>query len=508
MPDPAPPSPEAPLLEASAIRKRFGGVVALERGDFELRAGEVHVLIGSNGCGKSTLCKVAAGAVGPDGGRLRVDGREAAFASPRAAAAAGIGVFYQELSLVPQLTVAENILLGREPGRGFVDQGALRRRAEELIARFGDVCGPGFGPDAAAGELSADQRQIVEILKVLAQDARILIFDEATSSLDARQVAVFFDIVRRLKQEGRGIIFISHRMDEIFAIGDRVTVMRNGATVATLAIAATSRDEILRHMVGAALTGDFERPNRPPATGEPILSVRALGNDRLGGVTLQLRRGEILGLGGLHGQGQAALLRALFGADPAQSGTVEIGGRPAALRRPADAIRRGIAYVSGDRGRHGVFPVRPIFENLVLASAARKRSPWVDRAGFIARVGPVLQRLKLKFAGFAAPVSTLSGGNQQKVVIGRWLAAGPGILLLDDPTKGIDVETKHDLYRIMADLCAEGVGIILYSSEDEELLGNADRVLVFNGGRIVTELAGDRLTELELYRAAYRAETA
>jgi ribose transport system ATP-binding protein len=321
-------------------------------------------------------------------------------------------------------------------------------------------------------------------------------------------VAVFFDIVRRLKQEGRGIIFISHRMDEIFAIGDRVTVMRNGATVATLAIAATSRDEILRHMVGAALTGDFERPNRPPATGEPILSVRALGNDRLGGVTLQLRRGEILGLGGLHGQGQAALLRALFGADPAQSGTVEIGGRPAALRRPADAIRRGIAYVSGDRGRHGVFPVRPIFENLVLASAARKRSPWVDRAGFIARVGPVLQRLKLKFAGFAAPVSTLSGGNQQKVVIGRWLAAGPGILLLDDPTKGIDVETKHDLYRIMADLCAEGVGIILYSSEDEELLGNADRVLVFNGGRIVTELAGDRLTEFELYRAAYRAETA
>ncbi|MGL4961630.1 MAG: sugar ABC transporter ATP-binding protein [Inquilinus sp.] len=512
MPDPSPPLPAPPLLEASAIRKRFGGVVALERGDFALRAGEVHVLIGSNGCGKSTLCKIAAGAVGPDAGRLLVDGREAAFASPRAAAAAGIGVFYQELSLVPQLTVAENILLGREPGRGFaggfVDQGALRRRAEELIARFGDVCGPGFGPDAPAGELSADQRQIVEILKVLAQDARILIFDEATSSLDARQVAVFFDIVRRLKEEGRGIIFISHRMDEIFAIGDRVTVMRNGATVATLAIAGTSRDEILRHMVGAALTADFERPGRPPATGEPILSVRALSNDRLSGVSLELRRGEILGLGGLHGQGQSALLRALFGADLALSGTIEIGGKRAVPRRPADAIRRGIAYVSGDRGRHGVFPVRPIFENLVLASAARTRSPWVDRAGFIARVGPVLRRLKLKFPGFGAPVATLSGGNQQKVVIGRWLAAGPGILLLDDPTKGIDVETKHDLYRIMADLCAEGVGIILYSSEDEELLGNADRVLVFNGGRIVTELAGDRLTEFELYRAAYRAEAA
>ncbi len=497
------------LLQASGIRKHFGGVRALEDGRLELMPGEVHVLIGSNGCGKSTLCKIIAGAIAADEGRLQLDGRDVAFRSPHEAAAAGIGVFYQELSLVPQLTVAQNILLGREPSRGvFVDDRAQRQFAERALDRFGEVGGEGLKPDALVGDLPADQRQIVEILKILAQDARILIFDEATSSLDARQVAVFFGIIRQLKAEGRGIIFISHRMDEVFAIGDRVTVMRNGVSVATLPLAQTTRDEILRHMVGSAMQADYRRPERPAAAGEIVLSVEGLATDRLAGVSLQLRRGEILGLGGLHGQGQSELLRALFGAVPIRDGAVALDGRRLTAYAPAAAIRRGIAYVSGDRGRHGVFAIRPVFENLVAASLTKQRRWLVGRAGFLARITPILERLKLRFSRLAAPVSELSGGNQQKVVIGRWLATGPALLLLDDPTKGIDVEAKHDLYRIMEELRAAGAGIMLYSSEDAELLGNADRVLVFNGGRIVRELAGAALTEFALYEAAYKARAA
>lgn len=248
------------VLSASNVQKRFGGVVALSKADFALDEGEVHVLIGSNGCGKSTLCKIIAGSVAPDGGELTVGGRSVAFRNPRDAAAAGIGVFYQELSLIPQLTVAENIFLGREPRtRGLIDATRLRREAEEAIAPFASVAGEGFGPDALVADLSADQRQIVEILKVLSERPRILIFDEATSSLDNRQVEVFFDIVRALKRDGRSIIFISHRMDELFAIGDRVTVMRNGETVATLPIAGTSKDEVVNLMVGTTVASDFQR---------------------------------------------------------------------------------------------------------------------------------------------------------------------------------------------------------------------------------------------------------
>lgn len=502
------------LLVASGIRKRFGGVRAVERGELTLMPGEVHVLIGANGCGKSTLCKIIAGAVAADAGRLEIDGVPVDFSSPTQAAASKVGAFYQELSLVPTLTVAENILLGREPRRGgglgrlFLDPAAQQRRVEAALARFGEVAGPGLTPDALVSELPADQRQIVEILKVLSQDARILIFDEATSSLDARQVEVFFDIVRALKAEGRGIIFISHRMDEVFAIGDRVTVMRNGESVVTLPLAQTGRDELLRYMVGGEVAADYQRETRAALPGDTLLQVADLTTGRLSDVSLELRRGEILGLGGLHGQGQSELLRSLFGAVPLRGGRITLEGAALAPKSPADAIRQGIAYVSGDRGRYGVFAIRPVFENLVLASLARDRRPLVDRAGFVARAMPVLERLKLKFAGLGVPVSELSGGNQQKVVIGRWLATGPRLLLLDDPTKGIDVQAKHDLYRIMEELRAEGVGIILYSSEDAELLGNADRVLVFNGGRVVRELAGDSLTEFALYEAAYRARVA
>ncbi len=493
-----------PVLEASGIRKQFGGVIALAGAQFALEGGEVHALIGSNGCGKSTLCKIMAGSVEADGGRVLLDGRPATFAGPREAAAAGISVFYQDLSLIPQMTVAENIFLGREPRRrnGLVDYPALRAAASGALAEFREVLGGGIDPDARVADLSADQSQIVEILKVLAAHPRIIIFDEATAALDRNQVDAVFARIRALKHEGRSIIFITHRMDEVFDIADRVTIMRNGMTVLTSATAQTTREALVAAMVGEAQASRTPRARHVPSD-ELALEVESLASDRLEGVSLKLRRGEILGLGGLHGQGQSDLLRALFGASPIRGGTVRVRGQPLALKNPRAVMRRSIAYISGDRARYGVMAIRPIFENLVVALLARDRRITVARQKLEAKLQPIVERLKLKFSTLDASVSELSGGNQQKVVIARWLATDPAVLLLDDPTKGIDIQTKDDLYATMDELCDHGVSILLHSSDDEELLAVADRVLVFNGGRIVAELSGEERNRFALYRAAY-----
>jgi ribose transport system ATP-binding protein len=494
-------------LSARNVCKRFGGVTALDGAEFLLASGEVHALIGSNGCGKSTLCKIIAGAVGPDSGELYLDGERVSFANPRAAAAKGVELFYQELSLIPAMTVAENVHLGREPvGRNaLVDRDAMNASAARLLASFGKALGGVVRPETIVGELSADQRQIVEILKVLARPSRVVVFDEATAALDRDQVAVVFDRMRELKAEGRSTIFISHRMDEVFAIADRITVMRNGATVMTARAAEASREQIVMAMVGSVqVFADKTARHRPVA--EEVLTVSDLSAGKLAHVSFTLRRGEILGLGGLHGQGQSDLLRALYGVTPVRAGTVAIGGRRFEPKQPIAAMRRSMAYVSGDRARNGVMAVRPIFENLVLSALARNRTRLVARSALSAMLQPMVERLKLKFSSFDAPVSELSGGNQQKVVIARLLAAEPEILLLDDPTKGIDLGTKADLYAFMDDLCSRGVSILLHSSDDKELLEVSDRVLVFNGGRCVAELAGPERNELALYRAAYLTE--
>jgi len=498
------------FLNVNRVDKHFGAVVALEGANLDVAQGEVHILIGSNGSGKSTLCKIIAGSVIPDRGALRIEDRTVLIDGPTDAARAGISVFYQELSLVPQLSVEENLFLSALPrrGPGLLDRRAMRRRAETLAERFAGVTGAGFKPDALVQDLRNDQRQIVEILKVLATDARIYIFDEPTSSLDQRQVAVFFNLMRQLRDQGKAIIFISHRMNEIFEIGDRVTVLRDGRSVACLRLADTDRDALVEHMVGGRIAAVPDHGSQAePDTDRVVLRADRLAGHRLTDISFVLQRGEILGFGGLHGQGQSQALRILFGAEAADGGHIRMSTGNKHPTKPADAIRQGMAYISGDRGRDGILLTRSILENLVAADLTKHKRFLLSPGKLTRKVTPVVQRLKMRFPGFGASISTLSGGNQQKAVIARWLAIRPAVLLLDDPTKGIDLQSKSDLYLIMSELAAEGVAIILYSSEDAELLGIADRILVFNGGRIVKALAGDQMTAFNLYQAAYEAGT-
>lgn len=489
-------------LEAAGITKNFGAVRALTDGRLTVAKGEIHALLGANGCGKSTLCKIVAGAVEPSGGSIRLDGREAHFKTPRDAEQAGIALFYQELSLIPQLSVADNIFLGREPKRGpFVDRKELNARAAQLIALFDGVAGEGLEPEAIAGDLPPDQRQLVEILKVFAQTPRLMIMDEATAALDGRQTERFFEILKAKKAEGVSTIMISHRLDEVFAVCGRITVMRNGATIAELDTAETTRETVVHAMVGEVRAA----PARLAANADaaPSLKVENAENAVLRGVSFDARTGEILGLAGLQGQGQSALLKGLFGSQPLSSGIVRFQGADLPIRKPSDAVRSGFAYVSGDRGRDASLQGRSIFENLVAALMVREKLKLVRPTALKPRVGRVAEEMKTKFSDMDMPIGTLSGGNQQKIFISRWLATAPKLLLLDDPTKGIDLGAKADLFALMRRQAEAGATIIFYSSEDSEILDYADRILVFNGGRISAELTGAEMTAVNMTRAAY-----
>jgi ribose transport system ATP-binding protein len=373
-------------LQIRGVRKAYGATQALRRGDLTLEPGEVHVLVGANGSGKSTLCKIVAGSVRPDGGEVLLDGAPVTVSGPGAARDLGIGVFYQELSLADHRSVAENIFLPDLPltGKLFVDRAALERRAQGYIAEFADVAGENFAAGTPVHALREDQRQLVEIMKALATEAPILIFDEPTSSLDRAQAERFFEVLRRLKAQGRSIVFISHRMDEIFAIGDSVTVIRDGETVATSRIADIDQATLIRQMVGEREELMGEAP--PAAAGEggaPVLSVRDLTGPHFRNVSFDVAPGEILGFGGLHGQGQSSVLRAIFGAAPHTQGEIVLKGSPLAMHSPRQAIRNGCAYVSGDRGRDGIIHGRPILENVTPSTscAASWRSPGPRRSG-------------------------------------------------------------------------------------------------------------------------------
>ncbi len=493
------------VLHLTEIEKRYGNVRALDKAELRLRAGEVHVLLGANGSGKSTLSKIIVGVVRPDRGGMALDGRPFAPHGPDAARREGIAEVYQEMSLVPTLTVAENITLGSSEDRPslLVDQNRMHESAQRALDSFAGVFDTErCRPDATAGSLPPDEQQIVEILKALHRKPRILILDEATASLRGRQVERLFTVVEELKRTGCAVVFISHRMEEIFRIGDRATVLRNGRTVGSFVLAESNREELLAAMVGEAVEERERSPDVGGSNAEPLLSATDLRCAGVRGVSFTLRRGEVLGLSGLQGQGQSELLRALFGAEGAVDGEIELDGDTVRIAHPADAVRRGIAFVTGDRKRFGIFPTRAILENLAVVGIRTRRSAIFSRRSVARWVQPVVGRLEIVFSRLAARIVSLSGGNQQKVIIGRWLLTAPRVLLMDDPTKGVDIKTKNELYDVVAQMCAEGVSVIWSSSEDRELLDAAHRVLVMREGRVAAELQGEKLNAYELYNAA------
>lgn len=472
------------LLRATDITKSYAGVRALQGASLELRAGEVHALIGENGAGKSTLIKIITGAVAPDGGTLALNGETITHNSPRRAKELGIAAIYQQPALFPELSVAENIALGVEQAGGVsrVDWRARRHRAADLLAQVGAR----IDPDGEAGDLTMPQQQLVEIARALGSDAKVLILDEPTASLSEEDTQNLFGVIRQLRGRGVGMIYISHRLEELPIIADRVTVLRDGRTIDTREMAEVSRRQLIQLMVGRELSAVF--PKREVALGEVVLELDNLGcaESGLKGVNLSVRAGEIVGLAGLVGAGRTELGRAIFGLTPVDEGEIILRGRPVKVGSPAAAIRRGIAYLPEDRRRHGVILDMQIGENITLASLDRlSRYGVLDFAREREIAASYARRLGVKTPAIYVPVATLSGGNQQKVALSRWLMTKPSVLILDEPTQGIDVGAKSEIHALMTDLAAGGVAILMISSELPEILGMSDRVAVMHGGRIV-----------------------
>jgi rhamnose transport system ATP-binding protein len=490
-----------PLLDASSISKSYSGVRALKCVSFDLLPGEVHALVGENGAGKSTLIKIVTGAVAPDSGTLRIGGRIVEHHNPTQAHALGISVVYQQPALFPDLTVAENIALALESGGLWrrIDWKARDRAAREALAR----AGAGIHPDARVSTLSMPEQQIVEIAKAIGARSKILILDEPTSSLTDREVERLFQAIAAIRAEGSGIIYISHRLEEVAAIADRVTVLRDGQTIATCDAKDLSRAELIRMMVGREIEAIF--PKRVVPIGAVALEVRNLSSRAAGirGVSLEVRAGEILGLSGLVGSGRTQFAETIFGLTPADSGEIRLQGRAVPIASPADAIRHKIGYLPEDRRQHGVVMSMPICANVSLASL-----PAVCRNGLIhsesenalARV--YVERLRVKTHSIHAEAGSLSGGNQQKVALARWLAIQPAILILDEPTQGVDVGSKSEIHRLIVDLAEQGLAIIMISSELPEILGMSDRIAVMYAGKIAGVLSRAEATQETLLALA------
>ncbi len=491
------------LLTVTDLSKRFGGVRALDRAAFSARAGEVHALLGENGAGKSTFIQVLAGAVRADGGRILLQGREVSPAGPEAAHRLGIAAVFQELSLVPDLTVEQNIWFRHEPRTPWrtADRRAVARATAALLDGYGF---PPLPRDTEVRRLPLAERQLCEVAKALSRDPRILILDEATSALPAREAGWLLSLSRRLAAEGRLVIFISHRMGEVRRVADRLTIFRNGATVAAHDAAAISDDEIVTRMIGRRM--DRLYPERRPTRGSRIaLSARGLSSGRrLRDLSFDLHEGEVLGVAGLQGQGQRELFEALFGAAPA-GGTLALWGRPVTLASPREALTgpRGIALVPEDRRGQGLLLAKSVRENLTLASIRRfSRAGLLDRAREGALVRGMIEFLRIKASDPEQPAGTLSGGNQQKVVFGKMLMTEARVLLLFDPTRGVDVATKGEVFQMMRDLAGRGYAILFYSSDLAELVHVPDRVMVLRDGRVAATLEGGALTEEDILRPA------
>ena len=475
------------LVRLTRVSKSFGAVQALKDVSFELQPGEVHALVGENGAGKSTLVRIITGAHRADSGTVEIAGHVVRHNDPAVAKALGIATLYQQPALFADLSVAENIALRLERGGlwRLVRWGRRRERAAELLDRVG----ASVSPDAFVRDLSMPEQQLVEIAGAVGAKARILIFDEPTSSLSDREVENLFRVIGQLRGQGVGTIYISHRLEELPRIADRVTVLRDGSTVATHPTGAVDRTELIRQMVGRSVDAVFPKVTVP--LGEVVLEMRGVScaQARVRDVSLRIRAGEILGLAGLVGAGRTELARVLFGLTPADSGQVLVGGRPVTIGSPGQAIREGIAYVPEDRRRHGVILEMPVAANATLAILRRLATVGMIRFGRERRVAEsFVERLGIKTASIDSPAGNLSGGNQQKVALARWLAAEPAVIILDEPTQGVDVGAKAEIHRLMGELAGRGMAILMISSELPEVLGMSDRVAVMHQGRIAGTL--------------------
>jgi monosaccharide-transporting ATPase len=497
-------SEQAPILEVREATKRFPGVLALDDVSFALGAGEVHALVGENGAGKSTLIKVITGVYRPDGGRIFFDGEEVSFASPREAQGAGISTIYQDTNMVPLRSVAQNIFLGREPRNrfGLIDTGRMRREAEEHLGRYGIEADVGV----PVRSLGVGVQQMVAIAKAVSLDARVVIMDEPTSSLEAREVETLFGVVRQLREDGVGVLYVSHRLEELYEICERVTVMRDGKVVHTGDLEELPRLELIATMLGREAPEVEEQvassETRGDATGELVLEAHGLEAHRAPrDVSLEVHAGEVVGLAGLLGSGRTETAKALFGARHLDSGSVSVGGKEVDPGSPSEAIKSGLAFLPEDRKAEGIIPELSVRENIIAAAL-----PRLSRAGIVSKseqdelVDRFMTRLGIKASGPDQPVGELSGGNQQKVMLARWLCLEPRVLILDEPTQGIDVGAKAEVQRLISELAEGGLGVVMIDSEPEEIVDGSDRVVVLRDGGVAGTLSGEGLTEQNLVR--------
>ncbi len=499
------PNDASPLLEMTGITKAFAGVPALVGASLTVRRSEVHALVGQNGAGKSTLIKILTGAQRRDAGSITFDGRPIDFRTPQEAQRNGISTIYQEINLVPYRSVTENIVMGREPRRlGLIDWGSAHRQARDLLARLGvetDVRQPLMN-------LNVAMQQMVAIARALSHRVSLVVMDEPTSSLDDREVETLFETIRSLKASGVAVIFISHRLDELYALCDHVTIMRDGATVASRPIASLRKLELVATMLGKDLNevqreGQTGFRDRVVADRQPLLAVEGIARGRaLRGVSVSVDRGEIVGLAGLLGSGRTEVARAIFGADAVEGGTITLDGEAIDLSSPAAAIRAGIGFCSEDRKAEGIVSALSVRENLTLAALpVLSRNGIVDRAKQEAVVDRFIARLGIKLADADQPIRELSGGNQQKVLLARWLCLNPRLLLLDEPTRGIDVGAKAEIQSLIDELADGGLGVLMISSEIEELLEGGDRVVVLRDGADVATFSHAEVSQASVLEA-------
>ena len=491
---------DQPVLALDAVTKTFPGVTALDQVQLALYPGQVTALVGENGAGKSTVVKVLTGIYQPDGGAIRVDGADTRFPTPTDATAAGITAIHQETVLFDELSVAENIFLGHAPrGRfGLIDWREMERRAAEIL----NGIGARLDPRTKLKSLGIASKHLVAIARALSVDARVVIMDEPTAALSRTEIEELYELVETLKRQGKAILFISHKFDEIFRIADRYTVFRDGQFVGDGRVADTDEGALVKMMVGRDVDQVF--PDRESRIGEEVLQVTGYAHPtEFAGINFRLRAGEILGFYGLVGAGRSEFMQALFGITAPSKGVTKIDGRVRVIRSPADAIAAGLVYVPEDRGRQGAITALPIVQNVSLPSLDKtSRNGFLRMAEEFALARDYTRRLDLRAASLDTELGTLSGGNQQKVVIAKWLATQPKIIILDEPTKGIDIGSKAAVHAFMAELAAQGLAVIMVSSEIPEILGMSDRVIVMREGRMAAELTGDEMTPETLVRHA------